>query len=67
MKKRQTYHVNNINESKIFLCILSYEYFISKFLENSTAVKYTLWKICPTLYQMLKTGFHLFLFIYLFP
>ena len=58
MKERQTYHVNIINESKLFQCILFYEFFLSKFLENSTAVKYTVWIIYPALYQMMKTGCH---------
>jgi hypothetical protein len=27
-------------------------------LKNSTAVKYTIWNIYPTLYQMMSTGCH---------
>jgi len=58
IKERQTYPFNIINESKIFQYIQFYEFFLSKFLENSTAVKYTVWNIYPTLYQMMKTGCH---------
>jgi len=58
MQERETYYVNIINESKIFQCILFYEFYLSKFLNNSTAVKYTVWNIYPTLYQMMKTGCH---------